>query len=394
MRKILENMNLKIKNEVIEYFIYIMKNFNDENASIYELNYDNIFKLIKRDDNEDSSSPHNGEENAEEEEVEEDEDEDEAQVEPTPGASQDNNNLLTSPNNNNDDEAIEITPDEYFAKVNNIIKKICLRLNLANTKLDEHFEKYINIDSEHQYRGIELGKLVQILNEEFNLILSPVDIYCIFTKLKPGNNENEQEEGSDEHINDEFVDYDKLIFEVNDFLNKNREEESNNMNGISKQVRKLSTETKIISNFGNNDFSALTPPKDDFIQLIKQYLQNNNITYEKFIFLQHPNMELIPVQDKTSNTNSSFNRVLNIKTFEQFLLSKNIVANVIYPNEKNKLKVSKNNLDYNILFHDNKINIDYLKNFVSNDSNYKSIQNSDKQLISANGTGKFNSSEK
>lgn len=408
LRKILENINLKMKNDLVEYFIYIMKSFNDKKASIYDLKYDNIFKILTKGDGttDQDSNPENLEENEdddEEEEIEEQEEEneeDEEVADQRPGASQYENNMFSSSikKNENDEEAIEITPEEYLAKVTNVIRKICVGLNLTNTKLDHHFIKFINNNNDTQFRAIELGKLIQILNEEFNIILSPVDIYCIYTKLKPGKNENENEEGSDEHINDEFVDYDKLANEVQDFLSTNKEENdiknsidvnSKHINGITKISHKAPVQLIELSNPENNHFNNIRP-REDFIQSIKQYLKQHNISFERFIFLQHLNMHLLPVLEKHNQTNSkSYNRFIDIKEFEKFLISKNIITTLINPVEKNKLQVTKTNIDKNILFCDTNINIDYLKSILSNDNKEKSNHSSDKQFTTVNGTAQF-----
>ena len=48
LRKILENTNINLKDKYIEYLIYFMKCYNDENSNLDDLKY-NVIILFKRD---------------------------------------------------------------------------------------------------------------------------------------------------------------------------------------------------------------------------------------------------------------------------------------------------------------------------------------------------------
>lgn len=47
LRKILENVNLDLEDKYIEYLIFIMKSFNDNNTSLDDLKYSVIIILLK-----------------------------------------------------------------------------------------------------------------------------------------------------------------------------------------------------------------------------------------------------------------------------------------------------------------------------------------------------------
>ena len=97
MNKILEKLKISFKSDVREYFFYVLKNFPDEGNFLKDLKYDNILKILE-DTPIDPNEP-------EEDEIEEKDKE--------------------NKKDNNDDDAIEITNEEYLAKVKDIIERIC-----------------------------------------------------------------------------------------------------------------------------------------------------------------------------------------------------------------------------------------------------------------------------
>jgi Ca2+-binding EF-hand superfamily protein len=46
LRKILENVNLDLEDKYIEYLIYVMKSFNDDNTNLDELKYSVFIQSI------------------------------------------------------------------------------------------------------------------------------------------------------------------------------------------------------------------------------------------------------------------------------------------------------------------------------------------------------------
>ena len=109
MKKIIEELDLKLKKEVVEYIIYVMKINLEEGTYLKDLKYDNLFKIIN-----------------------------ETQIE----QNEENNNY--NKNEKEDDEAIEITNEEYLNKVNDIIGRISKVLLEKKKNIDEYFNKVLS----------------------------------------------------------------------------------------------------------------------------------------------------------------------------------------------------------------------------------------------------------
>lgn len=279
LRKILESLKIKLNNEVIEYFIYVMKNFNDDNTSIHDLKYQNLYKILI-------------EENLEENEEDADE-----------------------------ESGIEITTEEYVKIIETIMTKFAeYSINRKLKNLDDYFKPYF-LKNIAEYKAIELARFVQILNEKFDMHLDHVDIYCLFSRFK-------HIESSDDN-EDEVVDYGKFKSEVKKYLDGS---------SSSKRNDKVEKEEK------NNDF----------IIAVKNHLSNFKITFENFIFPQIKKMKL-------SNDNNK-NRYLDFKDLQNFLQEKEIFSKHI----DSEIKFDNANINKEILFNDNMINIDYLKYIIEN----------------------------
>ena len=107
MKKIIEELDLKLKKEVVEYIIYVMKINLEEGTYLKDLKYDNLLKIIN-----------------------------ETQIE----QNEENNNE----NEKEDDEAIEITNEEYLNKVNDIIGRISKVLLEKKKNIDEYFNEVLS----------------------------------------------------------------------------------------------------------------------------------------------------------------------------------------------------------------------------------------------------------
>ena len=90
LKKIMEELELKLKNDALEYLIYTMKVIQEEGTYLKDLKYSNLIKIL-----------------------------DETPVDP-------NENIDDNEGNEKeDDDAIEITNEEYLNKVKDIISRIC-----------------------------------------------------------------------------------------------------------------------------------------------------------------------------------------------------------------------------------------------------------------------------
>ena len=188
MNKILEKLKIVFKNDVKEYFFYILKSFPDEGNYLKDLKYENILKIL-----EDNPIDPN--------------DQEEGDLDGAEGDEKDKENKK-----DNDDDAIEITNEEYLAKVKDIIERICETLAENKKNPDDYFLKIVS-KSITDYRAIRLIKLVDVLKKDFKIDLTNIEIFCLFTKVKPN-----LATSKDADDIEEIIDYDKLKEEIENHL--------------------------------------------------------------------------------------------------------------------------------------------------------------------------------
>ena len=188
MNKILEKLKIVFKNDVKEYFFYILKSFPDEGNYLKDLKYENILKIL-----EDNPIDPN--------------DQEEGDLDGAEGDEKDKENKK-----DNDDDAIEITNEEYLAKVKDIIERICETLAENKKNPDDYFLKIVS-KSITDYRAIRLIKLVDVLKKDFKIDLTNIEIFCLFTKVKPN-----LATSKDADDIEEIIDYDKLKEEIENQL--------------------------------------------------------------------------------------------------------------------------------------------------------------------------------
>jgi hypothetical protein len=155
-RKILESVNLKLKDRYIEFLIYIMKSNDEKEESIYSLNYEAMFRLINKapDDSKMESSEIDYE--------------------------------------NEEESEIVITQEEFNEKINRFYSKLSVYLQSKNITIRDLFRgkiyKVDEFEKSEVFKNIkdEAVELQTFLYELKNigLDLSNLDVYCIFTKLK------------------------------------------------------------------------------------------------------------------------------------------------------------------------------------------------------------------
>ena len=330
INKIIEQLNLKFKNDVKEYFIYVMKCFIDDGNFLQDLKYENILKIV-------DETPLDPNENLDDVEGEND-------------------------NKEGDDDAIEITNEEYLTKVKDIISRICKVLLKEKKNVDEYFEKIIT-KSITDYRAIRLIKLVEVLKEEFNIELSNIEIFCLFTKVKPNLGASKDPDDVEE-----IIDYTKLKDEIENYL---RHPEKQNDSVNNKDIKENKTKKKINNNISEKkekeklDYSGLLEhaPKESFNsgkfdlkKILVNFMEKHKFTFERFIFPVHCMMKL-------TSDNKCFNRYLDIEFFKHFLYQNGILVQSI-----NLMEYIGNN---NLLYNNEKINIDYLKHIISNEEEEK-----------------------
>ena len=318
MNKILEKLKISFKSDVREYFFYVLKNFPDEGNFLKDLKYDNILKILE-DTPIDPNEP-------EEDEIEEKDKE--------------------NKKDNNDDDAIEITNEEYLAKVKDIIERICEVLNNSKKKVDDYFLKIVS-NSITDYRAIRLIKLVDVLKKDFNIDLTNIEIFCLFTKVKPN-----LASSKDADDMEEIIDYDKLKEEIENQLKQpiNKKNKDND-----KSTKAVSLSSKPITNekLNYSDLLEHAPyeneknaKRNNFDKILKDFMKKHRFSFERFIFPVHCMMKL-------TTDGKKFNRYLDIEFFKHFLY-------------QNGINIQSYDLfefiqDNKLLYNDEKINIDYLK---------------------------------
>ena len=343
INKIIEQLNLKFKNDVKEYFIYVMKCFIDDGNFLKDLKYENILKILEE-------TPIDPNENLDE--VEDDENKD---------------------NKDGDDDAIEITNEEYLSKVKDIISRICKVLLKQKKNLDEYFAKIIST-SITDYKAIRLIKLVDVLKEEFNIELSNIEIFCLFTKVKPNLGASKDPDDVEE-----IIDYSKLKEEIENYLRNPQQGSTKEVKNSTKKKEKKNENNDKNNNMNKKyeklDYSDVLEhaPKESFNsenfdlkKILRNFMDKHKFTFERFIFPVHCMMKL-------ASNNKNFNRYLDVEFFKHFLYQNGILVQSI-----NLMEYIGNN---KLLYNNEKINIDYLKYLINeNDKQSKEYKKSDFML--------------
>ena len=317
MNKILEKLKIPFKSEVKEYFFYVLKSFPDEGNFLKDLKYENILKILE----DTPINPNDLEEDIEGEDKEKENKKD------------------------NEDDAIEITNEEYLAKVKDIIERICEVLNDNKKNVDDYFLKIVS-KSITDYRAIRLIKLVDVLKKDFKIDLTNIEIFCLFTKVKPN-----LATSKDADDIEEIIDYDKLKEEIENQL-KNPKPKKDKENDKDKDI-KTSNKPKIKEKLNYSDILEHAPyeneknsKKDNFDKILKDFMKKHKFSFERFIFPVHCMMKL-------TTDGKKFNRYLDLEFFKHFLY-------------QNGITIQNYSLydfiqDNKLLYNDEKINIDYLK---------------------------------
>ena len=324
INKIIEQLNLKFKNDVKEYFIYVMKCFIDDGNFLQDLKYENILKIVDEtplDPNENYDDVEGGEENKE-----------------------------------GDDDAIEITNEEYLAKVKDIISRLCKVILKEKKNVDEYFEKIVS-KSITDYKAIRLIKLVDVLKDEFNIELSNIEIFCLFTKVKPNLGASKDPDDVEE-----IIDYTKLKEEIENYLRHPEKQSTSITPNEPKDTKKKSIKDlnsqKLNQKLDYSDILDHAPKESynsgtfDLKKILVNFMEKHKFNFERFIFPVHCMMKL-------ASDNKFFNRYLDVEFFKHFLYQNGILVQSV-----NLMEYIGNN---KLLYNNEKINIDYLKYIISSD---------------------------
>jgi hypothetical protein len=366
-------MNLKLRNEIIEYLIYTLKSFTDENSSITELKYENLTKILN-DENYGKPDEFDDEEN------DEIEDEKTKENKRKNSNGEDEERYRHYKNKQDPDESeIEITTEEYLKIVEGILVHITNKIQQKNLDIEELFRPFLGVceikETNSKIYLLELKYLVNILLDEFDLKLDSVDIYCLYTKYK-------FEESEEEIINfDKFIKDIKFIIDdpnsfylkkkteneekdYKDFNNKNKIENLNsnnnfntflNMNnheGIEKNIEELELN---VDNYLETKMNSL--------DYLRTFLKTNKIEFENLIQ---------PLEKHFTKNNFSEDIYIDIKIFDQFLDEKNLFSKREFIENLPEI-FSNESIRMALITKDNKINLSFL-NQVLNQSNQISFE--------------------
>jgi len=357
MNKIIEQLKIKFKPDEKEYFFYVLKSFPDEGNFLKDLKYENILKILEDNPIDPNEVP---DDIVAEEEKE------------------NNNNKK-----DNDDDAIEITNEEYLSKVRDIISRICEVLKKSKKKIDDYFLKIVS-KSINDYRAIRLIKLVDVLKDEFNIELSNIEIFCLFTKVKPS---LATSKNTDDDV-EEIIDYDKLKEEIENHL-KNPPSKKEKKKAIDDEDEKeyerkknvkpaVSLNNKPIpkDKLNYSDLLEHAPYENEknqtnnnFKRILKDFMKKHDFSFERFVFPVHCMMKL-------ATDGVKFNRYLDLEFFKHFLYQ-----NGINIKGYDLLEFVEDN---KTLYNDEKINIDYLKYIFEGDKYGMGIKESDFILFKQN----------
>ena len=356
INKIIDQLKIKFKPDVKEYFFYVLKCFPEEGNFLKDLKYENILKIL-----EDTPIDPN---EAENDEIE--------------GEEEKQNNKQ-----DNGDDPIEITNEEYLSKVRDIISRICETLRKKKKKSDDYFLKIVS-KSINDYRAIRLVKLVDVLKEDFGIELSNIEIFCLFTKVKPN-----LATSKDADDIEEIIDYDKLKEEIENQLKNppvkkqkekefEKEEEKEKEYKQKKNTRAVSSSTNPANKdkLNYSDLLEHAPyenekkeKKSNFSKILKNFMKKHSFSFERFVFPVHCMMKL-------TTDGKKFNRYLDIEFFKHF-----IYQNGINIQTYDLIEFVQDN---KYLYNDDKINIDYLKYIIEGDKDGNKVKDSDFLLYKQN----------
>jgi len=324
IKKIFEQLNLKFKNDVKEYFIYVMKCFIDDGNYLKDLKYENILKIL-----------------------------DETQIDPNENIDDLEGDEENKENKEGDDDAIEITNEEYLSKVKNIISRICKVILTSKKNVDEYFGKIVS-KSITDYKAIRLIKLVDVLKEDFNIDLSNIEIFCLFTKVKPNLGTSKDPDDVEE-----IIDYTKLKEEIENYMRHPCDKEEQKNNEISQKSEKKNKGNKkekldysnMLEHAPKESFSS---EKFDLRKILINFMEKHKFSFERFIFPVHCMMKL-------TSDNKRFNRYIDVEFFKHFLYQNGILIQSV-----NLMEYIGGN---KLLYNNEKVNIDYLKYIINEDGN-------------------------
>ncbi len=311
LRKIFDKFNISIDAELVEYLIYLMKSsFKDEKASLYDLNYLAFIEMLNM---ENVNEPESEEEN---------------------------------------DQSYEISPEAYEKILNDIFDKIKIYSLKKKIKPIDIFKEDIALveeeSSKARFHIIELKDFIDKLDNVIGLDVKELEIYCLYTKLKFDEVENDLEAISFDKLEKEFDDIAKVDKPNKSFSNANRlkladmskNKISLSQSGIFKQIepKKESKHKEKEPQSLNQSMSIEVFSLTEFIDKLKDYIIANEIS-------------LVEIKEKIINDSKQINpnaKEVNIQfsLFNTYIKKENIIKGFLNMNDITDFLVTIDNEIY------------------------------------------------
>lgn len=155
LRRIFDSMQIVIEAELVEYLIYLMKSFKDDKASLYDLQYEQLVALLRSEEN------------------------------------------LENLDEDSNEQSYEITPEKYNEIVSDVFRRIGLFCSSGKIDSGKLFKEDVVLveeeNTKERYEIIELKDFIAKLENVLGLDLKELEIYCLYTRLKFDDVENDLE---------------------------------------------------------------------------------------------------------------------------------------------------------------------------------------------------------
>ena len=160
LKKIFESINFQVDPDLVEFLIYLMKSSETDKMSLYDLNYEVVFSILKNQPNQYEGDILNSKNSSKEKDNEEEE-----------------------------ESEIVITSDNFHERVEVVLRQIDAYLKINKVNVREIFKNQLfNLNQLEEFKNqneqaIHLKDFIDCLNR-ININLVDIDLYCIYTKLK------------------------------------------------------------------------------------------------------------------------------------------------------------------------------------------------------------------
>lgn len=259
LKKLLDNLKIELDEDIMEYFIFLMKSFDDPDSYLRDLKYNNIVSLLVE--------------------------ENEIFTEEMRGRS---NSLASS--------QIVLPDKEFKARSENIMEKIAGILYSKNMSTRKFFNQTFVIEEGwRKYNAMYLKLFIKILQDEMSINLEIMDSMCLFNRLKNENN----------IYNIEVVDIDKLVEEMEVFgiFEPPKNENKDNM-----RINEIIAETQDLQEVDKHNTTEV-------VDIVEGYIENANGNENNFAEMANPMYSNSEIGNKRIEEECEINIIYEIKAY-------------------------------------------------------------------------------